>query len=50
MWSFGLCIEKLDDCPHCGKALGQREYDLQYCAAPCDTGMDFNNPKKEPKK
>ena len=29
-------MEKLDDCPHCGKDLGQAEYDFQFCST-CDT-------------
>lgn len=39
-------IEKLDDCPDCGKALGQGEYDLQFCRA-CGTGFDFSKPIPE---
>lgn len=34
------CLEKADECPHCGKTLSQAEYDLQSCDT-CDTGFDF---------
>lgn len=42
-----MMLEKLEQCPHCKKALDQGEYDFQFCRK-CGTGMDFQrvNQKK----
>lgn len=40
-----MSLEKLEECPRCGKVLRQGEYDFQCCTT-CKTLMGFELPEE----